>query len=433
MNAAYERALVLHAQSRYADAEKELRRSLGTQPNDPSAHAMLALCLTNLKEYQEATGEAQIAVGLAPAMPFAHYALAFVLYRRNRLDEALAAIGEAIRLEPDNASYFALLGGIRFDQRNWPSALEAAEAGLAQEPEHARCVNLRAMALVKLGRRDEAGAVIDSALRRDPENADSHANLGWTLLHSGEPRKAMEHFREALRLEPNHAWARSGIVEALKARFFLYRWLLAYFLYMNRLSRQAQWAILIGGYLGYQYLNSLAKQNPAIGRYLKPVLIAYAVFAVLTWLSYPMFNLLLRLSRFGRLALTRKQTIESNIIGLLLGAAIAAGIVAWRTSGGRDFGWVLLALVLGVLVIPASGIFRASRGWPQVTAIAVAAVLAVVGLFAAAMGFAVDRVQSEVAARQMLDIMDGALSVFGWGVLISQFGLNWLGQVRPKR
>jgi hypothetical protein len=29
--------------------------------------------------------------------------------------------------------------------------------------------------------------------------------------------------------------------------------------------------------------------------------------------------------------------------------------------------------------------------------------------------------------------MDGALSVFGWGVLISQFGLNWLGQVRPKR
>ncbi len=52
-------------------------------------------------------------------------------------------------------------------------------------PEHAGCLNLRAMALVQLGRKDEASRTLGSALADDPENALTHANQGWALLHRG--------------------------------------------------------------------------------------------------------------------------------------------------------------------------------------------------------------------------------------------------------
>ena len=70
--------------------------------------------------------------------------------------------------------------------------------------------------------------------------------MGWTLLHDGDPRKAMGHFREALRLDPGMEWARAGIVEAMKARSLIYRIFLSYFLFMNRLSGNAQWATVCG-------------------------------------------------------------------------------------------------------------------------------------------------------------------------------------------
>ena len=152
MNPAYQRALILHAQGRYADAKKELHQLLTSEPTDPHAHALLGLCLVHLEDYTAATMEAQAAVGLAPALPMAHYALAYVMYKRNRIGEALPAIHEAIRLEPDNADHFALLGWMHLDQRRWPSALEAADIGLSHDPEHVQCTNLRAMALMRLRR-----------------------------------------------------------------------------------------------------------------------------------------------------------------------------------------------------------------------------------------------------------------------------------------
>ena len=62
------------------------------------------------------------------------------------------------------------------------------------------------------------------------------------VLHQAQPKAALEHFREALRLDPNLQYAQAGIVEALKARNPIYRWMLGYFLWMGRLSDRAKWA-----------------------------------------------------------------------------------------------------------------------------------------------------------------------------------------------
>lgn len=429
MTAQYQRAMVLYAQERYADAERELRGYLSQEPQNANAYAMLGLCLSHLDRHTEASAEARRAIGQAPGLPFAHYALAFTLYRRNRCEEALRPIEEAIALEPGNADYWSLLAAVRLELRQWPSALEAAERGLSFDPEHVQCTNWRAMALVKLGRRAEAGRTIDAALRRSPEDAHTHANQGWTLLHEGKPKEAMLHFREALRLDPNQQWARAGIIEAMKARFFLYRWLLAYFLWMARLSRRAQWGILVGGYVGYQALYGYGQTHPEAWPFIRPVIIVYVVFVAMTWLGYPLFNLLLRLSRFGRLALTRAQTVEANLIGCML--AVAAGVALWGWWH-HDLLMLAVALLLALLMLPATSVFRMPSGWPQVVMISVAALLGFITLSIAVLLLALPRmgpVQQEV----FLPWIHTGLSALTWGILIVSFGGNWLQTVRVRR
>ena len=174
------------------------------------------------------------------------------------------------------------------------------------DPQHAGCVNLRAIALVRLGRKAEAAQTIDAALSRDPHNAVTHANQGWALLHQGQHRQALEHFRQgAMRINPELDWARAGMVEALKARHLIYRLMLRYFLWMSRLNRRAQWGLVVGAYLAYQVLIWAGRAEPRLRPIVWPLAIGYVAFVYLTWIAMPLFDLLLRLNRFGRHAVSR--------------------------------------------------------------------------------------------------------------------------------
>jgi tetratricopeptide (TPR) repeat protein len=419
MSAHFDRALVLFEQSRHDLAEQELRQALAADPDHAFAHALLALCLSERKQYQEATEEAKTAIHLAPDVPFAHYALASTLAARDRLQEAADVIREAIRLNPEDADYFALLAAIRFEQRRWSETLEAADQGLQLDPEHVTCNNMRAMALVKLGRKQEAGATITTALAKDPDDALSHANQGWTLLEQGNPTQALTHFREALRLEPGLEWARAGIVEALKARNLLYRLFLWYFLWMAKLSRRAQWGLLIGGYIGYRLLDNLAADHPALAPWVWPVLVAYLIFAWMTWLAVPLFNLLLRLDRFGRLALSREEIVAANWVGGWLLAALLCLGLGWLADSAL---LRLSGISLGLLALPLAVIFNCSAGWPRramaaYTGLLVVAVVGSYGLYVA----------GHPAASRFF------LSAFFLGVALSTWVGNILAMTRPAR
>ena len=296
---------------------------------------------------EEAIEEAQTALGLAPDFPFAHYALGSVLLQKDKPKEAEDAAREAVRLDPEDADLYALLGDTLRSQRRWSDALDAAELGLTLEPEHVECTNLRGFLLVQLGRREEAGETIDAALARDPDNAITHANKGWALLHHNDHKKALVHFREALRLDPELEWARAGILEALKARNIIYRVMLRYFLWMSRLSGKMQWAVIIGLVLLIQI------------DFLSPLIPLYLTFALLSWAASPLFNLMLRVDKFGKYVLSDDEIKGANWIGVcigLAGALVVGGLVM-----------SLQPLLLGgaaaaAMMIPVAGTFNVEPG-----------------------------------------------------------------------
>ena len=175
---------------------------LAEMPHDAGAHALLGLCLVGQEKFDEAQDEAAQAIVLAPDWAYAHYCRSRVMEQRKRFAEAEASAREAVRLEPLDADYHARLASTLFQQEKWQAALDSVLEGLSHDPEHEACGHLRSMALTKLGRQAEAVTAIESLLARAPDDSMAHTNKGWALLHQRKPRKALEHFREALRIDP---------------------------------------------------------------------------------------------------------------------------------------------------------------------------------------------------------------------------------------
>jgi len=189
----------------------------------------------------------------------------------------------------------------------------------------------------------------------------------------------MEHFREALRLNPELHWARSGILEALKARNPIYRWLLQYFFWMSRMGPQLQWGVILGAYFGYQIVRGIARSNPQLAPFLTPLIIAYVIFVYLTWTGRTLFNLLLRLDRFGRLVLTPQQVRVSNIVGVMLLLALFCFGVGWALD---IFPASAGAYVLALMIIPVANTLEREPGRNRNILLAYTAALALVAVLA---------------------------------------------------
>lgn len=400
-----DRAFLFYEHHHYGQAEAELRLVLANEPQHPIALALLALCLMHLRRYGEATDAAQRAIRLDATLPFGFYALAHVWAARHRLIEAGEAIAQAIRLDSERVEFFSLQAAIAFDQTEWHAALMAAERGLQLNPDHLGCTNLRAMSLVKLDRVHEAVDSIEQALSRHPDNASIHANHGWALLQQSRPVEAMYAFREALRLEPHLEWARQGVVQALKARNPLYQLLLSYFLWMSRLSLRTKGLIVVLGWL--------------LAQLLEPLLWVYLLFVFLTWVADSLTTLLLRLDRYGRLALSERDIRASNWVGGLLLVALASlSLGLWLQTPIL----VINSLVWAVLIIPVSAIFYCAAGMPRRTMTLYTLILAAIGLGGLA-----------IASLQGLGtIATSVLLIFLLGAFVSSILANILLQQQPQ-
>jgi hypothetical protein len=83
-------------------------------------------------------------------------------------------------------------------------------------------------------------------------------------------------------------------------------------------------------------------------RFFAPLLVLCFCFYLMTCISEPLFNLLLRFNKFGRYALTRQQTLGANVFGVFLLLIVVPGIVAaaaWNPRPAAIAIWAALMLV----------------------------------------------------------------------------------------
>ena len=264
----------------------------------------------------------------------------------------------AIRLNPAEAVYFGLLADIKLHMKKYQEALDYADQGLALDPEDSFCLNTRASALIKLKRPNDAFDTIATSLENDPENSFTHTNLGWSKLETGQHKAALEHFREALRLNPNNDYAQAGMVEAIKAKNIFYRLFLKYVFWMNRMSAKYQWGFIIGIYILFRVFQSLAENNPALE---------------------PIANLFLLVNPYGRFALNKMERQSAVLVGTSLSLSIIS-ICIYLFNGQESL--MATAFFFFGMMIPLASMFKPAKPKPRKRLIAYAVGLAAVGLLA---------------------------------------------------
>ncbi|MBO3271580.1 tetratricopeptide repeat protein [Hymenobacter sp. NBH84] len=360
-----ERILLLLRQERAPQAEQELRQMLHDDPTDALAHGWLGMALLEQNKLEEGQQEAELAIHLAPEYDFAYYLLSLAHLRQHRPQEAQQAIEQALALDPADPNYHHTLGIIRFRRGQWEAALRAAETGLRYDPAHIDCLGLRGRALARLGRRADAADTLQEALRHDPDAAGTHADAGWVALEAGRPKQALGFFREALRLHPTSDYAREGLVEALKARYWLYRGFLKFAYWSTTLSDGTRRALFIGLWV--------------LARFVPLLLPLYLLLVFMSWFADPLFNSLLRLNSHGRHALSPDQVRQSNqFLVLLLGGTVAvAGGLLGQLPAVELLGYATLGLLF-----PVVGTWRLLAPKRQRQSMWFAGGLAVVGLIA---------------------------------------------------
>jgi Tfp pilus assembly protein PilF len=323
-----ERASQLIQHQRFSEAEIQIREALTTDPNNPGAIMLLAICKSESGAHAEAIELGKKAIGLEPDNDYHLYLTGLFLYRHDSMKEAEKMVNNAIAFNPQEAAYFALSGMIQLHHKSWAAALEQANAGLALDGENTMCLNIRSTAQLKLGMKEESFETVREALQQNPQDSFTHGNVGWGLLEHGDHQKALEHFREALKLNPHNEHAKAGLVEALKARYWFYRIFLRYNFWVSNMKNKGQWFLIIGLYVGVRILRVVADNNEAWAPFLIPVIYLYFAFAISTWLMEPLSNLFLRLNVYGRYALRAEEIRSSNFVGVALALAILSGILA---------------------------------------------------------------------------------------------------------
>lgn len=383
-NSVLQQAQLLISRHRYKDAEELIRSTISQDIENAMAYSLLAIVLVSQDKAKEGLPAAQHAIALEPNSSYHYFAYSFVLGKLRKYEDAVREVQTALRLDPLNAHYHAHLSSLFLQLKEWKRALEAAKKGLELDPQNDMCANYRAMALTHLGEGAQAAHSIDGLLSRNPENALSHANQGWTSLHQGNPRQALVHFREALRLQPDMDWARRGTLEALKARNIIYRWVLAYYLWISRFKANVQWALILGAFFGIRIVRAIGAANPALAPWLSIVIFAYIVFVFSTWVASPLFNLFLRLDPFGRMVLDERELKMSNWVGVAILAALGFGVSGWISGLSSFTGAAVGAFAM---ILPISALARAETKSTQTILGIYALLLAIAGLVWLALSF----------------------------------------------
>lgn len=340
---AIERARLLLRQKRYKDAETQAGIALQQNPDDPDALQIIGHCRLDTKKYDEAVDIFKKCLGLQPADDYVQYLLAFCYYQKNQLDVSKRYLDNAIAIFPYNAGYFALLSNIYCSQRKYSDALYAANQGLNVNAEDISCLNARTTALFRLNKKDEAYETINEALQADPEDAFTHTNYGWHYLEKGKYKKAYEHFKESLRINPNSNAAKEGYKASLKAKLPFYRWMLQYSLWLSQQSGGVRVAIVFGLWIVVRLIASFIDSETEWLKYVAiAVILLYLGFVFLSWLGNSLANLYLLATPHGKMVLDSSEKWSARCVGLsllagtaLIVAAIFAQPYAYLlTSGG---------------------------------------------------------------------------------------------------
>jgi tetratricopeptide (TPR) repeat protein len=199
-------------------------RLLGRGPDAAYPRYLRAKVYSEERDFSKAVSELQQAVELRPEFAEAWSDLGEARKNLNDGNAALAAFRRAVALSPDDAVARARLGGLLLDEGSAHEAADHLDAAVRLDPKNQSALNALQRALRQDGQAERAEMVkkkLAEVLRERDEGdqklvaAMEINNRGAELEKSGDLRSALEKYRAAVELLPEHAGMRVNLAVAL--------------------------------------------------------------------------------------------------------------------------------------------------------------------------------------------------------------------------
>jgi tetratricopeptide (TPR) repeat protein len=130
------------------------------------------------------------------------------------------AFRRGLELAPNDAEILNALGWTLFQEGRTADAIAEYERAVAADPKHAKSHNNLALALVELGRLDEAASHFRTSLELSPR-AEIWSDYGFTLARLGKTQDALAAYAKALEMDPESPSAHLNLaVAAIQAGNF---------------------------------------------------------------------------------------------------------------------------------------------------------------------------------------------------------------------
>lgn len=376
-----EQVFELVEDSRFDEAIRALDQYLAVDPENARLHALRAYLLVETGRPTEASTSVERALALDEQDPYVHLAAAEVALARSDPAAGIAAARRAQALDPDDEGPVFLEARARAQLGEWDEVIARLDYILAGDQANEAAAVFRAMALeARTSNRGRFTATDWATLSRQfPLNPFARAGNAWRLLAAGQATEAEEEFRQAIAVDPTSEWAKEGMVLALKTKYRGYGLLLRFFFWLHTLAPRTRTWLAIAGVLGYNSLRRIAASNPSLKPILIPILVAYALFVLASWLADPLLNVALLRHPEGRSVLSDDDRKSGTRVGLCLGAAAILTMVALITPWDGAFGG---AIMIGLTSLTVAGAYTCAPGRYRRRLLGAASVFAVLALAA---------------------------------------------------
>ncbi|KQQ54620.1 hypothetical protein ASF84_14950 [Pseudomonas sp. Leaf127] len=213
LEVAYQRLSTGHVDG----AIDSLRQLLANDPESAEAHALLAVCLLNMRRLHAARHESRLALAHDPGLALAHYAAGQIDVASRQFKSAEQHLLQLLDLEPMQPRGYRSLADLYQLTGRLSESLPLLEKALELQPDDA--ANLTAMADYHraCGDYGKAQLYARQALQADPAHIGAIVVLGHLLLREGNVQGAREHAAWALQEDPNSV-AALGLLTEVKAR-----------------------------------------------------------------------------------------------------------------------------------------------------------------------------------------------------------------------
>lgn len=216
----YLRARAYTALKQFQNAEKDLNQAVSLAPDFAEAWSDLGETRKVLFNRRGALTAFENAVRFAPKDPVAQTRLGSELLDQGKAHEAVPHLREAARLDPQSQSaLWALQRAL--SQDGHPGQAGAVRKTLAdlmrkkmQDSRNAQAaiqLNNQGAALQKAGKLEEAMEKYRKALELNPEHTGIRLNYAAALLHLGRWGEGVAELRKILREDPNNLAARQAL------------------------------------------------------------------------------------------------------------------------------------------------------------------------------------------------------------------------------